>query len=546
MGDEGVTRTRSRLDGLLLGESSTLWLAIAAGLPALAAAGLMLAPGLILSREMTWDLMFNLSGAWHLAHGHVAYTDFHTPFGVLSFALTAAGFAVAGPTPAAFLVGQSIVMGLGLLAAVPVAASRLAPLPALLFVLYGALLILMPANIGDAPWAYSFAMSYNRWGWAALMTLGLLLFIAPRRPHSRTWFDVVLSALLITFLFYLKLTFAAAAIAAVVAAAVTAEHVRQRWKWWAALAVAEGAWIVAPWHWRYLRNVWSAGYERTDVAAHLNTVLAGRFEYTVYLAVILVLVWLWQRGWAGIEAAITATVLLGIGVLVLSQNSQAGDIPLGLVIVLILYDRLCTLAQRVPLAQRSSFTTLLVLVLLPVSLALVTSTKVVAGYYRAATASDTLTAPQRTNLKGLAVPAPALSVTEAMAVTGHRLLSSARTPPLRDALSQSEYVMTLLEAADHLAGAPVKIFVIDQVNALPFVLGYPPPRGGPLWLWPESTPRDANELFGDVDVVLIPKYSTYAAATAFALTTYGGHLTRMFPERSETASWTILRRRTAG
>lgn len=528
--------------GLLRGTTSTLWLAVASGVPALVAAWLLFAPGLMLSREMTWDLLFNLSGAWHLAHGHVPHVDFHTPFGVLGFALTAIGFAVAGPTPAAFLVGQLIVLAFGLLTAVPAAARRLAPLPAVVFVVYAALLILMPANLGDDPWAYSFAMSYNRWGWAALMTLGLLLFIAPRRDERRPWFDVATSALLIAFLFYLKLTFAVAALAAVVAAVVAVAHVRRHWQWWTALTVGAGAWMVAPWHHPYLQDAWTSGHERTDLTAHVNTLLAGRFEYTQYLAVILVLVWLWQRGWATIEAAIAATLLLGLGVLVLSQNAQAGDIPLGVVIMFVLYNRLGPLHRMAPQLPRSSLTTLLVLVLLPPGLAVATATKVVAGYYRAATNRHTLTTPTTTNLSGLAVPAPDFAVTEALAATGHQLLSSARIPPLRDAVTQAEYVSTLLEAAAHLAGAPAKVLLLDQVNALPFVLGYPPPRGGPLWLWPEATPPPADQIFGDVDVVLIPKYSTYAPATAYALTTYNAYLTRAFPARAETAGWTVLRR----
>ena len=50
-------------------------LALLAGVPVLVAIWALLSPGLVLSHEMTWDFLFNLSGAWHLQHGHVAHVE---------------------------------------------------------------------------------------------------------------------------------------------------------------------------------------------------------------------------------------------------------------------------------------------------------------------------------------------------------------------------------------------------------------------------------------------------------------------------------------
>ena len=62
-------------------------------------------------------------------------------------------------------------------------------------------------------------------------------------------------------------------------------------------------------------------------------------------------------------------------------------------------------------------------------------------------------------------------------------------------VSQSEYVQGLVDAAalvaDRQRGA-AKVLVMDQVNALPFMLGYPPPRGGNLWLWPGAPVRSSR------------------------------------------------------
>jgi len=49
-------------------------------------------PNLVVSHQMTWDFLYNLSGAWHLQHGHVPHVDFHEPVGQLNFVLTQLGF----------------------------------------------------------------------------------------------------------------------------------------------------------------------------------------------------------------------------------------------------------------------------------------------------------------------------------------------------------------------------------------------------------------------------------------------------------------------
>jgi hypothetical protein len=101
-------------------------LALLAGVPVLVALWALLSPALVLSREMTWDFVYNLSGAWHLLYGHVAHVDFHEPVGQLNFILTLLGFELVGPTPFAFLVGVAIVTA-GVFASASLAALRRLP-----------------------------------------------------------------------------------------------------------------------------------------------------------------------------------------------------------------------------------------------------------------------------------------------------------------------------------------------------------------------------------------------------------------------------------
>src|SRR5262245_21666302 len=184
---------------------------VLAGLPVLVAAWALLSAPVMLSKAMTQDLLFNLAGAWHVYSGQVAHVDFHDPTGRLSFLLTALGFVLLGPGPFAFLVNVAVMTATLFLAAWLAAARRLPLLPAVLFVVFASLLALMPANVGDRPEQYSFAMSYNRYGWSAYSILALILFVGPNERSSqredRAWIDIAVAGGLLAAMFYLKITY---------------------------------------------------------------------------------------------------------------------------------------------------------------------------------------------------------------------------------------------------------------------------------------------------------------------------------------------------
>ncbi len=205
-------------------------LVLLAMVPTALAAWALLSPDRLLSREMTWDLLFNLAGAWHLQFAHVPHVDFHEPVGQLNFLLTEAGFFFFGPTPRAFLTGV-VITALAIFVAACFAAWRRLPLlPAAIFVVFACLMVLMPANVGDQPNAYSFAMSYNRYGWSGFTVLALILFLPPHDDRrGRDVADMMIAAVLLVAMFYLKVTYFLASLAALgVAFAVCPQVRRQR------------------------------------------------------------------------------------------------------------------------------------------------------------------------------------------------------------------------------------------------------------------------------------------------------------------------------
>jgi len=115
-------------------------------------------------------------------------------------------------------------------------------------------------------------------------------------------------------------------------------------------------------------------------------------------------------------------------------------------------------------------------------------------------------------------------------------------------LSPAEYIETIVEAAAllgdgrHCRGGVV---VLDQVNPFPFMLGWPPPRGGNLWSGPGAPVQPAGEFFAQADHVLIPKFSTYGAWTERARLEYSAYLAQNFRAHEETQSWIVLSRERA-
>jgi hypothetical protein len=539
------------LEHLLMGEVSTLRLAIIAGLPVLILAWLMLAPERMLSREMTWDLMFNLSGAWHLHTGQIAHVDYRDPLGFLAFRLTQLGYLIVGPSPRAFLVGQTIFLIPVFAASVFAAARRLALLPALVFVVHTALLVLMPANVGDQMNAYTFAVWYNRWGWSILTTLLLFLVFPPRPGRAATWLDVVTCGLLLIVLFYVKIPIALAGLGATAFALVAANHIRAEWRRWAIAPAMMLVNAAAPYNYAYWSDIWfgvTSGYARAVPIAQVSLFVDNKAEYSLYLSGLILLVWLWLRGRATFQSIVLAVGTLAIGMFALSQNYQERFIPLGILIAYLVYDALSGKLREIHTGRAPEALLPLAAVMVWPVLGVLGPAMTVAGYHRAAQREGTHFEVQATNLRGLVVPVETHEVAETLATVHlpYTLLSDPRQPPLIFQLTQQKYVESLLEAASLFAsgerGQP-RIWVVDVANPLPFMLGYPPPRGVSLWMRQGQRLLPAAEVLADVEVVLIPKFSTYAQVTSAALAAYQDYLLAEFPIQEQTPSWTVFSRK---
>src|SRR5260370_19251814 len=322
------------------------WLAILvllAGVPVLVGSWALLSPNLVVSHQMTWDFLYNLSGAWLRQHGHVAHIDFHERVGQLNFVLTLLGFKLFGPTPFAFLVGVTIVAIAVFVSAVLATMRRLPLVPAALFVIFVSLLVLMPAGAGDLPDAYSFAMPYNRYGWSLLSILALILFLPPKDRADGDWIDIANVALVLTALFYLKVTYFAGGLALAGLAVLISPHVRARLPAWAAIGALVVANAVPPCNQPYpfdLIQPPPPGSLQHNLRFHVNSFFASAEGYAPYVAGFAFAAWMWWRGLAPPRLPIATAGLLAVGLVGLSQHHQPHRLPVGVVLAFLLYDQI--------------------------------------------------------------------------------------------------------------------------------------------------------------------------------------------------------------
>ena len=540
----GASKLATRL---MVGEASLTALVVLAGVALLAAAWALLSPAHVFSRSMTWDLLFNLAGAWQVHYGHVPHVDFHHAAGRLNYWLTDAGFYFYGPSPRAIIVGSIIVAAAMLAAGCFVAWRRLPTLASALFVVFCCLIALMPANVGDPPNAYSFAMTYNRYCWSALSILALILFLPPRNGRRGDIADVGIAGALLLAMYYLKLSYFLVGLAAVLLALLVGPHVRVRWRVWIVMAVLVTANAMAPYNHAYLLDVLAvvkAGGVRHNFTVKLMQFFTNPAEPAIYLAGLVAAIWLWRRGAAPLRLPVAAAYLIGSGVALVSQNAQGSGIPAAMVIAFLIYD---ALRQRSASTRLQGVAAAPLLVLLAFPLAYIATSALSLAAYRINADNDKMVlVVDRTNLKGLAVPAEPDGLLAAFAAGngGYALFNRSRAVSTQHELSPFEYVQTILEAADLMAGKRYRhggIALLDQVNPMPFVLSLPPARGENLWLF-DTLPVPPVELFADIDYVLIPKFSTHSPTKDVLTAVFTSYLKEHFRHSEESQSWFLLSR----
>jgi hypothetical protein len=503
---------------------------VAVALIGAAAAAALVLPEQTVSAKYLNDLMIFLDGAHRIAWGQIPHVDFHTPMGPLTNLLPAAGLLLTGSLGAAMPLG----VGLLILLLAPVMAhvlvSRLHPALALPTAVYLALILAAPSNLGEPPQVLSFAMFYNRIGWAALALL--LVMVLPPRGVRRPVRDGLCAAALTLLMLYLKASYGAVALA-FLAAMLLDRGARP----WAALALGAtvAVTLILEAVWRlpsaYLFDLLQAAHASGAVQGGPERLLVSfqenLFDYAVF-ALIVAVAAVALRDWR-------LLVLLGFcggaGLMIQNQNFQISGIV--------------TLAAGAVVAAeaiwRRGFT--------------------FEGWRgRAALAAA--------GVLVLALVAPMI-VDRSVSLYTHVILAATRpahrfaglprldrvvladTGSVWDVRYTNEYVATLEDGARALAALGPKatrVTVLDFVNPFSAGLGLAPPRGDySVTQFERTFDRKryvpAETVLGDARVVMEPKWRIDPPGTEAFLALYADYLAAHFESAGETEHWRIYVRR---
>jgi len=486
-------------------------------------AAILALPGATVTTKYVNDLFIFLDGAYRITAGQVPNVDFHTSLGPLAFYLPAFGLGTTGRMGSAMPVGMAlVVLALSVIAA-EVIASRMRTVIALPLALFLLLGVAAPANTGEGVGELSFAMFYNRIGWASLGLL-LVMFLPRRDGKRRDLVDAVCATSLVLLMLYLKITYGLAELAFLVFMLSD----RRQWRW-AAISLGLTALCVL-----IIASMWGGSLNHlqdlrlaSDVSGGVPTlrtltdvVLRNLPDVAVY-AIFAVLLLLRRR----VRDVAFVGFCAGGGVLIIEQNFQTlGIVTLG-VGAAVVAERLSSsrLSARQSMIARG-LPLLLAVLLLPPAATNATNLSMHAFYGLSG--------------KGDQVPLPAFEDIRLVPMWSQNQYDVFRR--YNTSLGDGARALTSL-------GAPERVAVLDFVNPFSAGMTLPPPAGDSAWYhWGRTLNREhhprAEDYFADVELILDPKAPIEAWTANGMRDIYASYIRDNFELATETEFWRIYRR----
>ncbi|WP_425053558.1 hypothetical protein [Psychromarinibacter sp. S121] len=548
-----MTRTVARASGLTEGVPATglgrldrayglAWLALAVVAAILSA--IFLLPRATYSAAYVGDVLVALEGAYRIAAGQWPSVDFKSPLGFMSYWLPYIGWQTLGQFGGAMEFASVLLAVIVTPMAMIMAQARVGAILSALFSIWVFCLLVVPMEPGmPGTWSNQ-SMHYNRWGWPILSTI-LLLGIEPRdamRPRWRTALDVAFVAVLLFFLFWLKVTYFAFGGAFLAIAFLIAP--RLRWTAFAAGAAAlvlvglsglAGLGIV-----EYINDIREAGAASGVVrGGFIGLIVNNALEF--FLVAVMAAYLLTVTRPSLFDIAVFLFVPLA-GMIILGQNHHDNG-PL-LLAFLFLYG--ARMHQGPPRPE------------LPVLLLVVFAVP-----HMAQMAMSTLTFARNANAQSVAIGYPgfetyyvgdtrsnALSVVAAaetpeQAFVAGRLIGSERHTHIYSQGEMLEMIgqgVTLLEENDL---TDLRIIAFDFLNPFPMFVGAPPLAGIHIWFHPgrnisDGTLPPAGEFLAEAEVVMVAKLG-FSDATALLWETYGDDVEDRYDLVGENDIWRVYR-----
>ncbi len=492
-----------------------------------ALAAILSLPGQTVTTKYVNDLFIFLDGAHRIWSGQVPNVDFHSSLGPLAFYLAAAGYGISGTVSGAMPAGMALIVILLAVLASEIIANRMRQLIGLPLALFLLLIAAVPVNPGEWIGELSFAMFYNRIGWAAL---GLLLVMyLPRRPEEpqRPALDALCAATLSLLMLYTKITYGLMAMAFL---AFMLTDRRQRV--WSAMALAsiavstmviEIVWQGSLSHLNDLRLAGMVSGDLPTFRVMADVVLTNLADIAVFGIVAALLLHLRRR----VRDFLFVGFCLASGLLIIEQNFQiVGILTLGAAAAVIAEQLLSSQTATRGNSWAQGLPLLLGVLILPPTVSHAISLTMHAGYALSGEGEQ------------MALPR----------FDGIRLIPIWSEGQYEAFRRYNASIADGAAALERLGTPAERLAVLDFVNPFSAGLNLEPPAGDSPWYhWGRTLDRDhfpdPADIFADVVIIMEPKSPIEIYTGRGMREVYADYLDQHFSEVIETAQWKIYRRR---
>jgi hypothetical protein len=530
-------RERSIVVAVLIGVAAVLTLSL-------------LIPGRTYSGQHSFDMVVWLDGAYRAAAGQISSRDFVTPFGPLTYMLLGWAYMLSGSVGALMPINTALYALIFLPLLLYTCLSRLPWLVTIAFGCHLLILVVAPANIGDFYTIPTFAMFYNRFGWAILSLLTIM--VLPRRGPGGARLDAVAMAALWATMFYTKISFAVVAIPLMLGFSMFG-HLRHATL--GAIILSAATLVIVDLFWghtlTYLHEVAVtaavSGPSRQGLHDLIFTVLRNAVGLELFAGVL----WVALLRGVRLNYAVMALLIGGASVFVANQNSQGPGLP-----ILISAALVVLLAPKDDGAAKDGLLSLGLLL----TLALAIPGDAFALFVQARHTHTAAAAPAgsgvNVTLDGLMAPldpqgatgdGPAREACAPYDKGGRDLLTAGYLPPL----SPGHYLSTVRDGAD-LLGRNLRlrgpVYTLDFGNPFNAVLHRPPVTGGNQW---NHFARNFNltihlapdQAFGNAAVVMVPRRPAHPDSAVNMGKLYGPYIADHFILADRSMCWDAYVRR---
>lgn len=509
--------------------------------------GLQLLRGSVLYDRFVQDAFIHLNGIKHIEAGNLPHVGFTTPIGAfyyLAFYLTTY---FAPPSAYTAVYANGLVAGLAAGLCLLAGYRRLRAGWIAVLTLYVGIIVLSPRHLGDI--YVSFNAAYNRWAWAILAVLAVVVSL-PRvdsENNRAALADGLLSALLVTLLFFTKATYAIVGLGLIIAGLATVRRNQRAWLYGLIVAASIALLVLAVELAFGIVGAYLSDLMRTAQAQEGSRV--RQLLLTVYFTgadLILVLLIAAASSIAAtrmsLDNAVYLLVLTAGGVAVAAQNNIAYEmpiIPVTALIGLMMFSRNIVSSDKGRYLLSAAAAAVLFLFLRPMLLDTASIAREALVPSSPGADVDWL---QGTSLKNFALQARTNTVLEGGNCTA--------SPPT--VVEDREYLSVLHDGVRLLGdngASSSRVLPLTWTNPFPVLLGVSPGRHELSWWDPGRTftssvhPRP-ELLFQDIDYIMIPKFEWgyFSRTPQLMLDTYGMEIRRRYRTVGETGCWVLMKK----